>query len=132
MVFEPTPDTLEHRITNFCRPVNDMEVLSTSFADNPRITSVFIEICGNILPKLLEHKGASSEMQRCKIGVFDGLCHDFRRWSRYKLDDTRRDASLGENLINKVIRIGSRRRGLPNHHISNQRRCYVKPGSNQD
>lgn len=121
LVFEASPETLEHRITDFCGLVNNMEVLSTGFTDNPRVTSVFIEIRSDILPKLPEYKGASGEVQRCKIGISDGLCHDFGRRPRHKLDDTRRDTGLRENLVNKVIRIGGCRRGLPNHNVPDQR-----------
>lgn len=103
LVFEASPDTLEHRITDFSGLVNDMEILSTGFTDNPRVTPVFIKIRGNILPKLLEYKGASGEMQRCKLRMSDGLRHDLGWWPRYELDDARRDTGLRENLVNKVI-----------------------------
>ena len=103
LVFEASPETLEHRVTDFCGLVNDMKVLSTSFTDNPGVASVFIEIRGNILPKLLEYKGASGKMQRRKTRVSDGLRDDLGWRPRHKLDDTRRDTSLRENLVNEVI-----------------------------
>jgi hypothetical protein len=98
---------LDDRIPDLGRLVDNVEVLPAGLAHNPWVPFVHIEVGRDVLPQLLEDKGAASEVESREVGVVDGLCDYFGRGSGGKLDDTRGDAGLGEDLVDNVVGVGS-------------------------
>jgi hypothetical protein len=85
--------------------MDDMEVLTPSFAHNARITFEDVEIVCDVPPQLFEDRCASGEVQRRKIRVRDGLSDDLRRRSRNKLDNPGRYAGFCEDLVDEIVGI---------------------------
>lgn len=52
------------------------------------------------------------------------LSDNFRWRAWHELDDTRRDASFGKNLVYNIIRIRCCRRGFPEDNITDESGCY--------
>ena len=109
--------------------MNDMEVLPPCFTYDPRISTIFIYICGDVLPKLLENERASREMQCRKTGVIDALADDLRRRARNELDDPGRNTGLCKDPIDQVIGVCSCGRWFPHHRVSDKSRCYCDVSS---
>lgn len=100
-----------------------MKVLSTRLTHNPWVSLVDVQIDSNILPKLLEHKSAASEMQCSKIGVANRLCNDLRRRAWSELNDTRRYTSFCEYLVDNEIGVGCCWGWFPDYNVANERGC---------
>lgn len=75
----------------------------TGLADDAWIALIFVDICSDVLPQLLEHERAPSEVQRSKLAMRDRLRDDFWRRARHELDDPGGYASLGKNLVHEVV-----------------------------
>ena len=113
------------------RDVSDQRFISratgrdpTSLANDAWIALILIDVCGDVLPQLLEHERAPSEMQRSKVAMRDCLRDNL--WGRawHKLYNSGRHASLGEDLVNEVVGIRRCGRGLPNDDVANEGGCY--------
>lgn len=62
LVLKSRPHALYHRAPDVSAWVDQVEVLPSRLADNPRVALVVIDISSNILPQLLENEGRSGEM----------------------------------------------------------------------
>lgn len=102
-----------------------MEVLATSFTNEPRVALVDVDIGADILPELLEHKGAACEVQSCEARMRNYLCNNLCRRAGYKLDDTGRNTRFFEDLVDEIVRVGGSGRRLPYDGIADQRRGYA-------
>ena len=110
-------------IVDFRTLMYNMEVLAASLTHDSRVSLVLIQICSNVLPKLLEYMGRSSKVKTCERRVRDSLSDNFRWGSWDKLDDSRGDAGLCEYLVNDVVRVSGSRRRLPDYDIADQCGC---------
>lgn len=95
----------------------------TSLAYYPGVAFILIEVRCNILPKLLEDKGTSSEVKRGKVRMFDSLSDDFRRRSRNELDDACWQTGFLEYLLDDIVGIGCCRRRFPENDIAQHGGC---------
>ena len=86
-----------------------MEVLPAGLADDARVALVGVEVLGDVLPELLEHEGAASEVERREVWVRDGLADDCFRHARNELDDARGDTGFGQDFIDEIVGVGCRR-----------------------
>ena len=125
LVLKCSANGLVNGVLDLCRGVDQVEVLATcSFIDqnklttkrsllydrtglahNTRIALVYVDIGGNLLPQLLEYEGAAGEVKGREVGACDRLTNDLFGGAGDELDDSRRYPSLGENLVDDVIRV---------------------------
>ena len=102
----------------------NMEVLAPSLTNDSRVPFVIIQICSDVLPKLLEYMRRPSKVKTCERRVRDSLGNNFWWRSRDKLNDSRGNASLCEYLVDDVVRVSGSWRRLPDYNIADQcRRC---------
>ena len=81
-------------------------LLHTSLSNDSGITSVNVEVLGNILPQFFEDGSTSGEMKPSKEWVRNGLGDNLCRRARNKLNHTRRDTGLLQQLVHDVVRVG--------------------------
>lgn len=77
LVLKRAADALHHRVRDIRRRVDEVEVLATSLTNEARIALVVVDVCSDILPQLLEDKGATSEVECSEAWVRDDLRDDF-------------------------------------------------------
>lgn len=96
-----------NRIADFRALMHHMEVLAASLANDPRVSLVLIQIRGNVLPKLLEYMGRSSEVKACERRMRDSLGNNFWWGSWDELNNARGDTSFCEYFVDDVVRVSS-------------------------
>ena len=99
-------------------------VQHTRLADDAGVTLVDIQVRRNVLPELLEDEGASGEVKGGEVWAREHLTDYSLRGARDELDNARRDASLGEDLVSNVVRVDGTRRRFPDDGVADQCRGY--------
>lgn len=99
-----------------------MEVLASCLAHNPGVALIDIEVGGDILPQLLENEGATSEVERGKAAVVDGLRDDLGRGTRGELDNTGGNTGFGKDVVDEVVGVCGGRRRFPDNDVANKGR----------
>ena len=89
--------------------MDKVEVLATGLTDDARVALVRVEVLGDVLPELLEHEGAASEVERREVWVRDGLADDCFWHARNELNDTRGDTGFCQNFVDEIVGVGCRR-----------------------
>lgn len=105
LVLKRSSDGLNDSIPNLRALMNKMEVLASSFADDPGVTLVHIQIIGDVLPQLPKYMCRAGEVQRCERAVRDGLSDHFRWGAGNELDDAWGNTGFGEYLMDDVVRV---------------------------
>lgn len=88
LVLERAAYTLHDRVRDIRRRVDEVKVLSTGLTNETRVTLVVVDVRGDILPELLEDKGAASEVECGEAWVRDDLRDDLGGWSGDELENT--------------------------------------------
>ena len=78
----------------------------TGLANDAWVSLVRVKVRSNVLPELLEHECAASEVESSEAGMGDDLRADLFRGTRDELDDTRWYAGLLEDLVDDVVGVG--------------------------
>ena len=107
-----------NRIVDIRTLMYNMEVLAPSLTNDSRVPFVIIQICSDVLPKLLEYMGRPSKVKTCERRVRDSLGNNFwwRSWD--KLNDSRGNASLCEYLVDDIVRVSGSWRRFPDYNIA--------------
>ena len=95
-----------------------MEVLASGLSDNPGVSSVSVEVHGNILPELLEDVSGSGKVETGELSVVDTLLDDLGRVTRGELDDAGGQTSLEQDLVGQVVGVGGSGRRLPDDDVT--------------
>jgi len=80
-------------------------LLHTSLSDDPRVAFVDVEVLSNILPQFFEDGSTPGEVEPSKERVRNCLSNNFRGRTRYKLNYTRRDSGLLQQLVYNIVRV---------------------------
>ena len=83
----PAYDGCCHFFRTCCRVSEDI-VLTSSFPNNSRITSVFINIFHDSSPNIIEYLSWSREMYTCKIFMRENNIGSRRAWAVNQVDNT--------------------------------------------
>jgi hypothetical protein len=118
LVLEPGSDGLEDTDPDIGRRVVQVEVLASGLSDNPGVSSVSVEVHGNVLPQLFEDVGGSGKVQTGELSVVDTLLDDLGRVTRGELDDAGGQTGLEQDLVGQVVGVGGSGRGLPDDDVA--------------
>jgi hypothetical protein len=112
LVFEPSSDGLEDTDLDVGRRVIQVEVFTSGLSDDPGVSSVSIEVHGNVLPELLEDVSGSGKVKTGKLSVIDTLLDDLGRVTGSELDDTGGQTGL-EQMTTLPMMAGAKTRLPP-------------------
>ncbi len=74
------------------------EVLAARFADDAWIGFVAVDVCTNLFPQVLEHRGGSGKVQSGEIGMLEDHLAKLRPIHVDQIDDAIRQTGLPENF----------------------------------
>ena len=118
LVLESTSDSLKDAVSDISGGVVEVEVFTTGLSNNSRVASVLVEVGGNVLPERLEDVSRSGKVETGKLSVLNALLDNVGRRARDELDHAWGETSLKQELVGKVVGIGTSRGWLPNGDVA--------------
>lgn len=120
--FKGTADGLDDGVTDICRLVDEMEVLSTGLTNDARVAAVLAigDAVGDLSIEAAEDPGATGEVKSSEIGVVEHGVGDFFGLAGNELDDILGEAGLKEDLVDQPVGGNGRRRRLPDDNVAHQ------------
>ncbi len=103
--------------------MRDDEVLAARLPHDPGVVAVVGDVGADRLPHRLEHRRRPGEVDTCQLGARERRVADRRSGPVDEVDDPRGQARLFVKLQQEVSRVRGRRRRLPEHGVTHQRRA---------
>ena len=124
LVFKRAADGVNCCVVDVSTAVDEMVVLSASFADDAGVALVFSfgDAGGDFAVEATEDGCAAGIVETGKFGVSEHDAGDFFGVTGDELDDVCRETSFEEDGVDEVIRDDCGRGGFPDYDVSHESR----------